>query len=425
MEKKINKLEHSHVEVIVTVDKETWQKAQQKAFEKAASNIEVKGFRKGKAPLAMVKDRVDQGKVMNDAINELLPVIYRSIIEEDHIEPYARPNVDVTKLSEEELEVKFLIVTAPEVELGQYKGYKLGKPAGEVSDADLEKEVNSLLDKNASLVLKEGEAASGDTVILDFEGSIDGVPFEGGADKNYELVLGSGSFIPGFEDQLIGHKAGEHVDVNVTFPENYYEKLANKAAVFACDIHEVKEKKLPELTDEFAKEQNIQGVEDVASLKNHLKEKLQKEADNKARSEYMKKLLAEITKNSKFDIPEEVLDNQAQSRREDFEKQMKQSNLTLEQYLQIVGQTEEQYMAQLKERAKEELTNYLILDNVAKKEGLSEVTPEELEFEYAKLAEQYSRTVEEIKNIIEPQLNSFKNDLVMNRADKFLYENND
>ena len=166
-------------------------------------------------------------------------------------------------------------------------------------------------------------------------------------------------------------------------------------------------------------------MEDIASLKNHLKEKLQKEADNKARSEYMKKLLAEITKNSKFDIPEEVLDNQAQSRREDFEKQMKQSNLTLEQYLQIVGQNEEQYMAQLKERAKEELTNYLILDNVAKKEGLSEVTPEELEFEYAKLAEQYSRTVEEIKNIIEPQLNSFKNDLVMNRADKFLYENND
>lgn len=425
MEKKINKLEHSHVEVIVTVDQETWKKAQKKAFEKAASNVQIKGFRKGKAPLNMVKDHIDQGKVLNDAINDVLPVIYTSIIEEDHIEPYARPNVDVTKVSEEELEVKFTIVTAPEVEIGEYKGLKVGKEPGVVSDEDVEKEVKNLLDKNASLVLKEGESASGDTVIIDFAGSISGELFEGGSAENYELVLGSNSFIPGFEDQLIGHKAGEHVDVNVTFPENYTEELKGKPAVFACDIHEVKEKKLPELNDEFAKEQKIEGVETVEQLKEHLKANKQKEADRNARSNYMTKLLEKIAEGSKIDIPDEVLANQVESRKQEFVERIKQSNITLEQYLSIVGQTEEQFTESFKGNALKELTNYLILKAVADKENLSNISDEELEFEYAKLGDQYGRSAEEIKKLIEPQLNSFKNDLVMNRADNFLYENND
>ena len=425
MERKINKLEHSHVEVIATLEKEEWKKAQKKAFDKLAKNVEIKGFRKGKAPEALVKERINQMQVLNNAVDDVLPVIYRAIIDEDKIIPYAQPKVDVTKISEDELEVKFVIVVAPEVELGAYTGLKIGKEEPTVSDELLQKEIDNLLDRNATLVLKEGESKEGDTVVMDFVGSIDGVPFEGGSAENYELILGSHSFIPGFEEQLVGHKAGEHVDVNVTFPENYTEELKGKPAVFACDIHEVKEKKLPELNDEFAKEQKIEGVETVEQLKEHLKANKQKEADKNARSNYMTKLLEKIAEGSKIDIPDEVLANQVESRKQEFVERIKQSNITLEQYLSIVGQTEEQFTESFKGNALKELTNYLILKAVADKENLSNISDEELEFEYAKLGDQYGRSAEEIKKLIEPQLNSFKNDLIMNRADNFLYENND
>ena len=246
MERKITKLEHSHVEVLVTVDQKTWKDAQKKAFDKQAANVTVDGFRKGKAPEHLVRAKVDQMKVLDDAINSVLPIAYREIIEQDKIIPQAQPSVDITKVSNEELEIKFILVVAPEVKLGAYKGLKIGHEDIEVSDADVEVAINQLLANNASLIIKEGESKEGDTVVIDFAGSVDGELFEGGSAQNYELELGSHSFIPGFEEQLIGHKAGDHVDVKVTFPENYVENLKGKDAVFACDIHEVKEKKLPE-----------------------------------------------------------------------------------------------------------------------------------------------------------------------------------
>jgi len=426
MERKINKLEHSHVEVIVTVDKESWKKAQNKAFEKAASKVEVKGFRKGKAPLNMVKERVNQAAVMDDAINSLLPDIYRGILEEEKIRPYAQPQVDVTKISEDELEVKFVIVTAPEVKLGKYKGLKLGKEEAAVSEEDIDKEIQSNLDKSATLVLKEdGETKEGDTVVMDFVGTVDGEKFEGGSAENYELILGSHSFIPGFEEQLIGHKAGDHVDVNVTFPEQYTENLKGKAAVFACDIHEVKEKKLPELNDEFVKSQGIKDVETVAQYRDHIKELKLEEAKRTARSNYFAKLYEAIAKDSEIDIPEEIIENQVASRKDDFLKRMQENGLTLEQYLQIIGQNEEAFTAQIRETALKELTNYLILEKVGEVEKLNVVTDEELEFEIAKLADQYHMEIERIKSLIEKQMGEFKNNIVMNRVENFLFVNND
>lgn len=425
MEKKINKLEHSHVEVIVTVDPESWKKAQKKAFEKAASKVEIKGFRKGKAPLNLVKEKVNQMQVLNDAIDGILPELYRDIIENDNIRPYAQPKVDVTKVSDEELEIKFTIVTAPEVKLGKYSGYKLGKENPEVTNEILENEVRALLDKNATLALKEGMAIDGDTVVMDFKGTVDGVEFEGGSAENYELVLGSKSFIPGFEDQLVGHQAGDHVEVLVTFPEQYTEELKGKNAVFACDIHEVKEKKLPLLDDEFVKEQNIKGVETVDQLKEYLKNNKQNELQRTARGNYINKLLEEIAKDSTIDIPEEVVDNQVQARKKDFLDRMVQSGISFEQYLQILGQNEEAFLAQLRETALKELTNYLVLEAVGEKEGLNEVKDEELEFEMAKLADQYNMKIEDVKKAIEPQVGEFKNNIRMNRIDNFLFEANE
>lgn len=424
MERKINKLEHAHVEVLVTVEKEDWKKAQEKAFEKAASKVEIKGFRKGKAPLNLVKDRVNQGEVLNSAIDSLLPDIYKAIIDEDGIHPYAQPKVDVTKLTLDELEVKFTIVTAPEIELGAYKGLSVGKEEAKVTDEDVEKEINSLLEKNATLVLKEDKAALGDTVVIDFVGKVNGETFEGGSAENYELVLGSHSFIPGFEEQLVGHGANEHVDVNVTFPEQYTENLKGKPAVFECDIHEVKAKKLPTLDEEFVKEQNIPNVTTVEELKEHLRAKKLEEAKNKVRNDFINKVVEEINKNSKIDIPEEILDNQVEQRKQDFLQRMSQSGLSLEQYLQVIGQTEEQFESQLKQTAAKETANYLILEEIAKKEDI-EVTDADIDFEIAKLADQYKMTAEDVKKAVGGQLDQFKNQIKMQRVENVLWNNND
>jgi trigger factor len=424
MEKKINKLEHSRVEVIVTVDEKTWKDAQAKAFEKAAKNVKVDGFRPGKAPANLVKSKVDQVRVMDEAINALLPTLYRDIIENDNVKPYAQPKVDVTKLSDTELEVKFVIVTAPEVKLGEYKGLKVGHSDVKVTAKDVDAAIEGLLKQSATLVVKEAEAKEGDTVVIDFVGTIDGVPFEGGAANNHELELGSHTFIPGFEEQLVSHKAGEHVDVNVTFPENYVENLKGKAAVFACDIHEVKEKKLPELNDEFVSELKIEGVTTVEQLKEHKKAelKVQKEANEKR--EYLQKVYAELAKNSTVDLAEEIIEQQTNARKEDIVSRMKQSGLELTQYLQMVGQTEEQFMAKLAEDAIKDTNNYMILEEIAKVEGI-EVTNEELEFEFAKIADQYNMKIEDVKKALGASVEEFRNNLKMQRVEEFLLANNE
>ena len=424
MERKITKLEHSHVEVLVTVDQKTWKDAQKKAFDKQAANVTVDGFRKGKAPEHLVRAKVDQMKVLDDAINSVLPIAYREIIEQDKIIPQAQPSVDITKVSNEELEIKFILVVAPEVKLGAYKGLKIGHEDIEVSDADVEVAINQLLANNASLIIKEGESKEGDTVVIDFAGSVDGELFEGGSAQNYELELGSHSFIPGFEEQLIGHKAGDHVDVKVTFPENYVENLKGKDAVFACDIHEVKEKKLPELTDEFVKELKMEGVETVAQLKAKKRAELEENKKNEERRAYLSKLIDEITAKSELDVASEIIENQIRSRREDLEKRMAQSGLTVEQYLQIIGQTQEQFDEQLKGDAERDVRRYFVLDAIREAEKI-DIDDKELEFEFAKMADQYGMKIEDIKKALANQMDAFKNEMINRRVEEFLLANNE
>ena len=424
MERKVTKLEHSHVQVDVVVDEKSWKNAQDKAFDKLAANVTIDGFRKGKAPKNLVKAKVDPMKVLDEAINALLPKIYQEILEKDDIKPYARPQVDVTKVSDTELEVKFVFVTAPEVKLGKYKGLKIGKGEVKVTAKDVDEAVEQTRKENASLIVKEGESAMGDTVVIDFTGRIDGVEFEGGSAQNHELELGSHQFIPGFEEQLVGHKAGDKVDVNVTFPDNYTEELKGKAAVFECLVHEVKEKKLPELNDEFVKELKIQGVEDVAGLKAHKKQELQRNKEIEARREYMGKLIAEIAKGSEVDLADEIIANQVESRKEDMVKRIKQSGLELEQYLQILGQSEEQFEAQIREQAIKEVTEYIVLEEIGKAEQI-EITDADLEFEYAKIADQYNMSIDDVKKALANNAGEFRNNLKMQRIDDLLYREND
>ena len=423
MERKITKLENCRVQVDVVVDEASWKAAQEKAFKKVAANVTVDGFRKGKAPEALVRKHVDQMKVIDEAVNGLLPDIYREIIDQDKIEPFAQPKVDVTKISDTNLEVKFVIVTAPEVKLGKYKDLEVGKKEAKVTAKEVDEAIESLRAQNASLVIKEGASEMGDTLVFDFVGTTDGVAFEGGSAQNYELELGSHAFIPGFEEQLVGLKAGDHKDVNVTFPEQYAENLAGKPALFACDVHEVKTKKLPELNDEFVKDLAIKGVETLDALKAHKKDELKANKEKELRSEYLRKLYEAIAKGSEINIPQEMIDDQAASMRKDMEGRMGQSGFTLEQYLQILGQKEEEFMAKLKEDAKRDITNYFILEEVGKKEDMK-LSDADVEFEMAKLAEQYNMKIEDVKKALSAQMNDFKHNLEMTRIEEFLYDNN-
>ena len=422
MERKLTKLENCRVQVDVVVDEKSWKDAQEASFKKLAKEVQIDGFRKGNAPEALARKHIDTGKMLDEAINSLLPKIYKEILEEDKVEPFAQPKVDVTKISDTNLEVRFVIVTAPKVELGQYKGLELGKKEVKVTAKEVTETIDELRKQNAALVSKESEAALGDTVVMDFVGKVNGETFEGGSAQNYELELGSHSFIPGFEEQLVGVKAGEHRDVKVTFPEQYTENLAGKPAVFECDVHEVKEKKLPELTDEFAKELN-RGYENVEAMKEGCKKEIKEKKEQEAKKEYLEKLYAEIAKASKIEIPQEMIDEQAESMKKDMTQRMSQSGLTFEQYLQFVGQKEEEFMEKLKVDAKKDIANYFILEEVGRLEKL-ELSDADVEFEFAKIADQYKMSIEDVKKALSAQLDQFKHNLRMTLIEEFLLKEN-
>jgi len=424
MERKVTKLEHCHTEVLVTVDKDLWKKAQDKAFNKLAKDVTIDGFRKGKAPLNMVKSRIDQGRVYNEAINDVLDPVYRDILENEKLQPMARPSFEVTKLSDDELEIKVIIVTRPEVELGKYTGYKLGKEEASVTDEELDASLAELRKQNATIAPKEGQAENGDIVVIDFEGSVDGVPFEGGKAENHELELGSHSFIAGFEEQLVGASAGIEVDVKVKFPDNYGpDEIAGKDAVFHVKVNEVKQKILPELDDEFVKELGMPNVENVEQLKAARREQLLKSKENNNKRQYLDKLFEEIRKDSKFDIPEEILAEETENRKKDMEQRLKQSGIDLEQYLALTRTNEEDLKKQLEVEAQKGLESWLVLDTVGQKENIN-ITDEEVEFELAKMADQYKMSIDQIKQALGQQISQFKGNLVMSKIEDYLFQNN-
>lgn len=423
MERKLTREENCHVKVEVVVDEATWKKAQDKAYNKLIKNVKVDGFRPGKAPAELAKKHVDMMKMFDEAINSLLPDIYRDIINEEKLEPFAQPKVDVTSLSDTSLTVTFVITTAPEVKLGQYKDLKIGKKEAKVTAKDVDAAIDELRNQNGSLVLKEDAAALGDTVILDFVGTIDGVAFDGGSSENYSLELGSGTFIPGFEDQLVGVKAGESKDVKVTFPKAYQAELAGKDAVFACTVHEVKTKKVPELDDEFVKDLGLEGISTVKELKDSKKKELLEAKERENKNEYLRNLYETIAKNSTVAIPQEMIDEQVEKMKRDMEQRMAQSGLTLDQYLQFVGQKLEDFEAKLAEDAKKDITNYFVLLEVGKAEKF-ELSEEEIEFELAKLGEENGKTLEEVKQLLGNRLGQFKENLTLTKLEELLLAQN-
>lgn len=419
----VNNLEHSHVEVIVDVEEKTWKEAQEKSFEKLARDLSLPGFRKGKVPLDMARKHIDSYKILNEAINHLLQPTFDEVLKEKKLRPIVRPTVDVTKVSENELQLKFGVVLPPEVTLGEYKGLNIAKDKVKVSEDEIKAEIDKLVAQNANLVTSDKPAKIGDTVVIDFVGSVDEKEFDGGKAENFNLELGSHQFVPGFEEQLVGAKTGDKVDVNVTFPTQYVKELAGKKALFKVTVHEVKEKIIPELNEELIKELAIPEVTDEKSLHEHVKKQLTANKENQAKNKQLDAIIAKVVENAKMDLPHEIIDEEVEGMKHNVEEQVKQRGMTMEQYLEVTGQTKEHFDEHLHKDAEKNLRSILAMEKIADVENIK-VEEKDLDEEFKKIADQYKMDVKQVKEILSKDLNRFAMEIRTRRIQDFLIEEN-
>ncbi|KQU08620.1 trigger factor [Bacillus altitudinis] len=423
MSVKWEKQEGNEGVLTVEVDAETFNKALDDAFKKVVKQVSIPGFRKGKVPRGLFEQRFGVESLYQDALDILLPVEYPKAIDEAGIEPVDRPEIDVDKIEKgESLIFTAKVTVKPEVKLGDYKGLNVEKDDTSVSDEDVQEELKAMQNRQAELVVKEeGAIEKGDTVVLDFEGFVDGEAFEGGKAENYSLEVGSGSFIPGFEEQLVGLEAGAEKDVEVTFPEEYHaEDLAGKPAVFKVKIHEIKAKELPTLDDEFAKDVDEE-VETIAELTEKTKKRLEEAKENEAEGKLREELVAKASENAEVDVPQAMVDTELDRMMKEFEQRLQMQGMNLELYFQFSGQDEDALKEQMKEDAAKRVKSNLTLEAIAAAEDL-QVSDEEVEEELSKMAEAYNMPVENIKQAI-GSTEAMKEDLKVRKAIDFLVEN--
>ncbi|TDY55044.1 trigger factor [Bacillus subtilis] len=423
MSVKWEKQEGNEGVLTVEVDAETFKTALDDAFKKVVKQVSIPGFRKGKIPRGLFEQRFGVEALYQDALDILLPVEYPKAVEEAGIEPVDRPEIDVEKIEKgESLIFTAKVTVKPEVKLGEYKGLGIEKDDTTVTDEDVQNELKALQERQAELVVKEeGAVEEGNTVVLDFEGFVDGEAFEGGKAENYSLEVGSGSFIPGFEDQLVGLEAGAEKDVEVTFPEEYHaEELAGKPAVFKVKIHEIKAKELPELDDEFAKDIDEE-VETLAELTEKTKKRLEEAKENEADAKLREELVLKASENAEIDVPQAMVDTELDRMLKEFEQRLQMQGMNLELYTQFSGQDEAALKEQMKEDAEKRVKSNLTLEAIAKAENLV-VSDEEVDAELTKMAEAYNMPVENIKQAI-GSTDAMKEDLKVRKAIDFLVEN--
>lgn len=384
------------------IDTETIQKGIDHAFTRTQKRISVPGFRKGHVPRTIFNQMYGEESLYQDALNDVLPDAYEAAIKEAGIEPVDQPQVNVESMEKgQPWTLTATVAVKPEVTLGDYKGMEVPEQDTSVSDADVDSELENKRQQQAELVLKEDEAAAdGDTVVIDYEGSVDGEKFDGGSADNYSLVLGSGSFIPGFEDQLVGHKAGEDVDVNVTFPEDYHAKdLAGRDALFKVKIHEVKEKQLPELDDEFAKDVD-EDVETLAELKDKVKKQLQDQKEAAAKAAIEDAAIEAAVANAETEeIPQAMLDDDTNRQLQQYLAGMQQQGINPQMYFQITNTTEDDLRKQFADDAAKRVKTNLVLEAVVKDANLN-ATDEDVQNEIADLAKQYGMDEEAVSKAL-------------------------
>ena len=415
--------EDGKVVIAFSATKEEFAKGLDQAFKRAVKRVNAPGFRKGKLPRAVFNKMYGEEALYQDAVDYVLPRAYTKAIDELEVSPLAMPDIDVKEISKEE-GVKFeaVVTVKPNVELGEYKNLGLEKDSVEVTDADVEERLDSLLSRQAEWQIKEGESKKGDIVVIDFKGFIGDEAFEGGEAKGYELELGSGSFIPGFEEQLEGKVAPVDTEVNVTFPENYQvADLAGKEAKFEVTIHDVKEKVLPELTDEFVKEFSKEAASTVAEYKEKLKEEIKLEKENLAEKSYSDKVISTAVENAKLSVPEKLVEQEVNSMFEQFTGNLSRQGLSFDLYEQFTGKGEADLKAEMKSDAENKIKTSFVLGEIAEVEKV-EVTEADIDAEVKELATMYNMTEEGIKQRI--SVEDLRGELVIQKTVDFLKANN-
>ena len=423
MSVQVETLDKNMAKLTIEVPADELEKALNQAYNHQKNRISMPGFRKGKVPRALIEREYGPEVFYDDAANILIQQEYPKVFDEVDLDIVSSPEVDVVNIKKgENFVFTATVATKPEVELGKYSGVTVTKIDTSVSDQEVDDKIEQERKNNSRAIESNEPAKMGDTVVIDFDGSIDGVPFDGGKAENYTLELGSHSFIDNFEDQLAGHNAGDDVDVNVTFPEDYQEaSLAGKPALFKCRIHSVMTKELPELNDEFASD--VSEFETLEEYKADIRSKLEKDKENSARRTKEDEAIAKIVENSKMDIPAPMIDTQVSTMINEYAQSLMQSGLSFQQYLQFTGSTMDQFREQVRPDAEERIKSSLVLEAIAKAENL-EATDEDVEKKIAEMAETYGMKVEDLKeNIPDSERSSMKNQIAIEKAVDFIMDN--
>lgn len=416
--------EKNTVKLTIEVDKDAFEAAVQKAYKKNVKKIALPGFRKGKAPRKLIEKYYGEGVFYEDAVNFVCPDAYDFAVKEAGISPVDRPEIDIETIGEgKDLVLTATVTVKPEVKLGKYKGVEVEKTVYETKDEDVDAEIKAAAEKNVRMInVEDRPVKKGDVTVIDFEGFADGVAFEGGKGENHTLEIGSGQFIPGFEDQLVGAKLGEETEINVTFPEEYHaEELKGKPAVFKVTVKEIKEKEYPELNDEFAKD--VSEFDTFEEYKNSIKEKLDKSNEAKTKNEFENKLVEKICEDAEIDIPECMINNRIDDMIKEFGYRLSSQGLNLEQYMKITGSTPDTFKEQFKDQAEAQVKSNLVLEKIAEEEKI-EVSEEDLEKELQSMADMYGMELDKVKTLIgDNEMESIKEDLKIKKAVEVVSEN--
>lgn len=407
----------------VRIEKKEWDKALDKSFKKNVKKTKVAGFREGKVPRDIYEKKIGKESLYMDAIDFVLPEAYEKLIADNNIEPVARPNIDIKKIDDNGIEIQFEVITKPEIKIKKYKKLGLKKPSIKVTKEEVEKEIEELRKQYAEIALKEDEIVIGDTAVIDFQGFKEDVAFEGGRGENYPLEIGSKTFIPGFEEQLVGLKAGDEKDINVTFPKDYpSEELKGKEVVFKVKINEVKTKLIPELNDEFFKDLDIEGVSSKEELYEYMEKEIISHKEESNQQTFVEQILEEIAKNVDVEIPEEMIDEEIHFMLNQLEQNLMMQGIKLDQFMQMANTTHEKLHEEYEEPARKRILQSLIMNEIAKSEKI-EITDAEVDAEIPLLALKYQLKEEEIKEL-HGLKDAIKSDLKTRKIFDLLRENN-
>lgn len=424
MSVQVEKLENSMAKLTIEASADELEKALQNAYLKNKNKISIPGFRKGKVPRQMIEKMYGPAIFYEDAANEIIPEAYEKAVEECGEDIVSSPEIDVTQIEKGKPFIfTALVALKPEIKLGKYKGVKVDKADTAVTDEEVDAEINRERENNArNIEVTDRAVKDGDMTVLDFEGFVDGTPFEGGKGENYPLTIGSGAFIPGFEEQLVGAEIGKEVEVNVTFPEDYQaEELKGKAATFKCTIKEIKEKELPELDDEFASE--VSEFETLAEYKADVKTKLSEKKEKEAKDAKEAAVIEAIVNDSEMEIPEAMLKTQQKQMVDEFAQRIQMQGLSIDQYFQFTGTTYDKMIEQVKPQAEKRIRSRLVLEAVVKTENIT-ASDEDYEEELKTMAEAYQMEVEKVKELLpEKSVAQIKEDIAVRKAAEFVVEN--